>query len=484
MTEISESSCDSQQITLKNRHVILLILLTCAFIGVVDVQIVAIALPTITNLLNASIGQTQWIATSYVITVLCTVLLFGTISAGVGKGRILRAGILLFTASSLACGLSTTLVELIVFRVFQGLGASLMMSVLMALIIEIFPPCERGRAMGLNTAVIALGLIVGPSAGGFIVDAVGWPYIFFFNVPVGILLFFGALHFLPADNIETGYKFRDYIGSILLVLMMASLAMTFDTLANPPVGLLILSVWGILWVVFLMAFIVHERSHPNPLLHISIFTNPRFLVPSVSLILYLTATFILLTGQPFYFQGVMGLSPSHIGIIALITPVTMIISAPLFGWIYDRTPWRGYTVTGLVLMGCAYFGCGLAFSRMEFLFIVIAFIATGIGRAIFQGPNVIEIMAAVPPSLRGMGSGLITTLMYLGIMIGVSLTAILLTTGLTASGYSGQILEADPSLLAGIFGQIMGIGGLICLAGAVCSYKRDQSGEKKGIDSN
>ncbi len=477
MTGIPAPLCEP--ISLKNRHIILVIILTCAFIGVVDVQIVAIALPTITNLLNASVGQTQWIATSYVITVLCTVLLFGTISAGVGKGKILRSGILLFTFSSLACGLSTTLPELIFFRILQGLGASLMMSVLMALIIELFPPCERGRAMGFNTAVIALGLIVGPSAGGLIVDTAGWPYIFFFNVPVGILLYIGALHFLPADRIVDEYRFNDYIGAILLVLLMAALAMAFNTIANPPVDMTSLGMWLALDIILLAVFIRCERFHPRPLLYINIFTDQRFLLPSLSLILYLAATFILLTGQPFYFQGVMGLSPSHIGLIALITPITMILCAPLFGLLYDRKPWRGYTVTGLVVMGLAYFGCAVAFHRMEFLLILVAFIATGIGRAIFQGPNVIEIMAAVPPSLQGMGSGLITTLMYLGIMVGVSLTAILLTTGLITSGYTGQVLEAGPELLSGIFGQIMGTGGIICIIGAVCSYLGARSGNKK-----
>lgn len=173
----------------------------------------------------------------------------------------------------------------------------------------------------------------------------------------------------------------------------------------------------------------------------------------------------------------MGLSPSHIGLIALITPVTMILCAPLFGLLYDRMKWRGYTVLGLTLMGLAYFGCGIAFYQMTFMFIVISFVATGIGRAIFQGPNVIEIMAAVPPSLQGMGSGLITTLMYLGIVVGISITAILLTTGLAISGYTGQVLDADPEILAAIFGQIMGIGGLLCLAGAACSFRRENSGE-------
>jgi EmrB/QacA subfamily drug resistance transporter len=456
----------------RNRHIILAIVLACGFLSVVDIQIVAIALPTITHLLNAPVGQTQWIATSYVVTVLATVLVFGTISANLGKGRLLKAGLILFTVSSLACGLSSSLPELILFRLTQGIGASMMMSVLMAIILEVFPPGERGRAMGLNTAVIALGLIAGPSAGGFIIDAAGWPYIFLVNVPLGILLFLGAVRYLDFDRPDAAYRFSDYPGAVLLVTMMAALAMALNTLANPPIPILSFALWTAITLLALTLFVHRERIVPQPLLDITIFENRRFVLPSISLVLYLAATFILLTGQPFYFQGVMGLSPSHIGLIALITPVTMILCAPLFGWVYDRVPWRGYTAAGLALMGLAYFGCGVAFARMDFLFIVTAFIVTGIARSMFQGPNVIEIMAALPTILHGVGSGLITTLMYLGIVLGISLTTIFLTAGLAAAAWTGPVLGAGAPLLSAIFGQIMVAGGFICLAGAAFSYRR------------
>lgn len=472
ISETNNTEADYRERIFRNRHVILVIILACAFLAVVDVQIVAIALPTITHLLNAPIGQTQWIATSYVVTVLSTVLVFGTISTQFGKGRLLKAGLFLFTISSLACGLSTSLTELILFRVIQGLGASMMMGILMALIIEVFPPGERGRAMGFNTAVIALGLIVGPSAGGFIVDAIGWPYIFLFNVPLGILLLIGAMRYINFDYPIRTWKFSDYPGAILLIILMATLTMALNTLANPPIRITNSVIWAFVTLFALILFIFQERSVTQPLLNITIFTNRRFVLPSISLILYLAATFILLTSQPFYFEGVMGLSASHIGIIALITPITMILCAPLFGWLYDRAPWKGYPVTGLVLMGLAYFGCGITFTQMNFPFIILVFIVTGIARSIFQGPNVIEIMAALPPQLQGMGSGLITTLMYLGIVLGISITTIFLTAGLTASAYTGQVLDAGAPLLAGIFGQIMYIGGGICLVGAMCSYRR------------
>ena len=120
------------------------------------------------------------------ITVLATVLLFGSLSQSVGSGRLFKAGLLLFTISSFGCGIAASIPELILFRVLQAIGASMLMSVCIAIIMQVFPKEERGRAMGCYTAVIALGLIIGPAAGGFIVDIIGWPYIFLVNVPVGI----------------------------------------------------------------------------------------------------------------------------------------------------------------------------------------------------------------------------------------------------------------------------------------------------------
>jgi len=455
-----------------NRRIILAIILAGVFLSVLDVQIVAIALPTITRLLAAPIGQTQWIATSYVITVLATVLIFGTISGSFGNGRLFKAGILIFTLGSFACGIAGSLPELILFRVIQALGASMLMSICIAIILTVFPPEERGRAMGFYTAVIAFGMIIGPAAGGFIVDAIGWPFIFFVNVPIGLLLLAASARYLTFDPGRTRIRLRDPAGAFLLVLLMAALAFALNTLANPPVQLPALASWTAVFLAALVLFVARERSVPEPFIDPAALLERKFCLPAISLILYLTATFVLLTAQPFYFEGVMGLRPSHIGLLILITPVTMILCAPAFGWVYDRRRWRGYAFTGLLLMGVAYILCGDAFTGRDFLFIVAMFVLIGIARAVFQGPNSIEIMAALPPSLQGLGSSVIISLQYLGIMLGISLTTILLTARLAAAGYAGPVLGADPALLAGIFGTIMAAGGIICLAGAAFSFRR------------
>jgi EmrB/QacA subfamily drug resistance transporter len=453
----------------KSRYIILAIVLVGMFMSVLDVQIVAIALPTIMQSLDTSIGQVQWIATGYVITVLATVLLFGSLSHSAGSGRLFKAGLLLFTLSSLGCGLSASIPELILFRILQALGASMLMSVCIAIIMQVFPAEERGRAMGYYTAVIALGLIIGPAAGGFIVDIIGWPFIFLVNVPIGIVLLVTATRYLALDRDPPGFRHLDYAGAILLIGMMTTLAIALNTLSNPPVRLDGFGLWSALCLAFIIAFVVREQAVDNPILPITIFENRSFVLPAVSLILYLTATFLLLTIQPFYFEDVMDLRPSHIGLIALILPLSMLVASPLFGWLYDRYRSSRYPVIGVAIMGTAFLGCGFAFTRMDFAFILGLFVIAGISRSIYQGPNSIEIMGSLPPALKGIGSSLITALQYLGIMFGVSIATFLMTAQLDWAGYI-DLTDAGPTLLTSIFGNCMYIAGIICLAGAVCEY--------------
>jgi EmrB/QacA subfamily drug resistance transporter len=451
------------------RHIILAIVLIGIFMCVLDVQIVAIALPTIMQSLGAGIGQVQWIATGYVITVLATVLLFGSLSGFIGNGRLFGAGLILFTISSLGCGLSVSVSELILFRILQALGASMLMSVCVAIIIQVFPPGERGRAMGFYTAVIALGLIAGPSAGGFIVDIVGWPFIFFVNVPIGTILLFFTLRYLTIDGTRPAFRHLDYPGAVLLIGLMASLALALNTLSNPPIRWDSFGIWSGILLVLLIAFIARERSIDNPILPINIFRKRSFVLPVISLILYITAVFLLLTVQPFYFEYVMGLRPSHIGLIALVLPISMLVAAPFCGWLYDRYRSSRYPVIGIAVVGIAFLGLGAAFTRMDFGLIIALFVIGGISRSVYQGPNSIEIMTSLPAAQQGIGSSLLTALQYLGILFGISIATFLMTAQLTWAGYTG-LTGPGIAHLAAVFGNCMYVAGFLCLAAAVCEY--------------
>ena len=159
----------------KNRLKILIIVLTASFMAILDFNVVSIALPTITTIFNVPVGLSQWILTSYQVTMTVTALIFGKLADYVGKSRLFIFGFLIFTVSSLACGLSTFLSELVLSRILQAIGASMVLSINLAILMQIFPDNEKGKVMGYFTAVIGLGMLIGPTVGGFIVDALDGP---------------------------------------------------------------------------------------------------------------------------------------------------------------------------------------------------------------------------------------------------------------------------------------------------------------------
>ena len=172
----------------KGRYIILAIVLLGILMSVIDGNVVSIALPTITQYFNVDVTLSQWTITAYLLTMTALMLVFGKISEYTGKTKLFIIGFIIFTLSSLACGLSQNMTELILFRIAQGFGAAMVFSISGAIIYEAFPVSERGRAMGFLGSTVAIGSIAGPVLGGFLVDSLGWQYIFLINVPIGIIL--------------------------------------------------------------------------------------------------------------------------------------------------------------------------------------------------------------------------------------------------------------------------------------------------------
>jgi EmrB/QacA subfamily drug resistance transporter len=455
-----------------HRGAILLIVLVGQFMAVIDNNIVAIALPTITSAFHVPLGQSQWIATAYIITIIATVLIFGTLSSSLGKSRLFISGLLLFVASSAACGLAGSLPVLVASRIIQGIGAAMLLSISMAIIMQVFPAHERGKALGYVTATIGLGLIIGPALGGILVDAFGWPFIFFVNVPIGIALLIPAVHYLRLGDTSGRASPLDWPGIVLLIALMAGLALFLNELANPPVSLMFLTGYAVFSLAMLAAFVARERVAASPLVDLSIFSDRRFVLPAASLILYFVATFILLIILPFYFEGVMGWKPTQVGFMAFVMPVAMIASAPVCGWAYDTFPSKNYPAVGVLGMGVAFLACGYGFATQDVPFLVVSLILAGLCRSVFQGPNVIDIMGALPSDKAGIASSILVTLQDLGIMLGISAGSILLILQLDSLGYTGAILDAGPVVLPPIFGNALYAGGLCCFVAALLTYRR------------
>ncbi|MCE7699072.1 MAG: MFS transporter [Methanobacterium paludis] len=287
----------------QNRFKILIIVLTAMFMAVLNTNIVNVALPTITSFYNVPVGLSQWVITGYQVTATVTPLIFAKLSDYTGKSRLFIIGFSVFTVSSLACGLSTSLTELIIFRIVQALGGSMVLSINLAILMQIFPSYEKGRVMGYFTAIIGFGMLMGPTIGGFIIDTMGWAYIFFVNLPIGIALLIPAFKYLKIEEYENKARYEDYLGAILFIISITTFFMVLNEISNAPLNLSSVAFYSAVCALTFLAFILREIRIQKPFLDISIFKIWSFTLPNISLsLLHLhlhpgTYTAILLRGR-------------------------------------------------------------------------------------------------------------------------------------------------------------------------------------------
>jgi EmrB/QacA subfamily drug resistance transporter len=383
------------------------------------------------------------------------------------------AGWAVFTVGSLACALSGSLEQLIAFRVVQGVGSSMVSGVAGAIIFQAFPPEERGRAMGYLMVVAAAGSIVGPGLGDFIVDHLGWQYIFFVNVPVGAVMLIIALKYLKVPEMTTDRLEMDWIGAGTLFVSLVSLLMFCNELTKGLEVTTPLIAYGTAFAAMLIAFVLQESRSSKPLLDLSIFWNKRFALPALSMVLVYLATSIAELLGPFYFQGVMGYSPSQVGMVFMVVPVFLMFVAPVGGIMYDKHHWKYSVALGLLIAATGFFLLAYGYTAASFWPIILAFAVWGIGTGLYMGPNSAEMMGALPLEKVAVASSVSSTGMSLGMSLGVSIASLLLTLKLSSAGYDGVIFLAGQSLLANSIGLIIVVPGILCLIAAAASVLRN-----------
>jgi EmrB/QacA subfamily drug resistance transporter len=465
-----------------NRRIIMLVVFVGVLMGVIDGIVVAIALPTITTDFSVPVAQSQWVITAYLVTMTSLLLVFGRVAEHVGKARLFVAGFAIFTASSLACGLSNGLFMLILYRVIQAIGAAMVFSISWAIIFAISPPGDQGKAMGYLGSTVAVGSIAGPVLGGLIVDTLGWEYIFLINVPIGLVLLPLAVRHLRFDETLCRCLEMDWPGAAGLVVSMVALIIFLgEASANPGPNTLLI-VYGVAFAIAISAFLVHESRTSRPLLDLSIFRQPAFAYPVTAMMLFFVAIFMVNIVGPFYFEGVMALQPFQVGLVFLISPTIMVVASPVMGSLYDRYRFRHSAAIGMVVVSLALAGAAFAARAMDLLLSVAIFVPMALGSALFQAPNNTEIMRALPPTMAGTASSVTATVRNLGMALGVSFAGILISVQLAGAGYHGPILNADRSLLAGTVSTVLVAASIGCALAAAVSLLRERSRAKVEMD--
>jgi EmrB/QacA subfamily drug resistance transporter len=385
-----------------------------------------IALPDLERALGTTLLQLVWVILAYMIASTVLVLTAGRLSDLFGRKKAFVGGFLLFTAASLGAGFSADGTQLILWRILQGIGGALIFANGPALVTDAFPREQLGVAMGTNTMVAAVGLVIGPVLGGALV-AISWHWVFWFNVPLGLagaLWAWLVLHELSSRDPVRGL---DLLGTITFVAGLTGLVYGLsrggisgwdDTLV---IGSLIAS------VVLLPAFVLIEKRARAPMLDLSIFENRMFAAATGAAFINGLSRFALLFIFVFYFQGVMGDDPITAGIKLTPMALGMLVASPLAGIWADRHGSRMLAALGMLVSAFALAGMTTLGQNSPYWESTLWLGLVGIGSGMFNSPNTAAMMATVPPKRRGIASGARTMLQNTGAVISIAFVLAIVT---------------------------------------------------------
>ncbi|MBC7329219.1 MFS transporter [bacterium] len=408
-----------------DRWRILFALLLGVIMGPIDISIVNINLPLIAETFSVPAYRIAWVSISYLLMLSTLLLPFGRLGDMFGFKKLYLSGLLIFTLISLICALSPSFLFLVISRGLQAVGAGITMSLAPAIITAIFPPNERGRALGLYALSVALGLAIGPSLGGFLGSLFGWRSIFLANIPFGILAFSLNLKLLPEEGKKEKAIF-DYLGASLSFTFLLSLLL-FITEA-PKFGFnspfLILLFLGFLLIYVLIKW---EGIFPAPLIDLSLFRNRVFSLAISSAFLNYLTQYILILSLPFYLQRILNYSAKDAGALMTAFPLTTLFVAPLAGWLSDKIGHRVPALLGLSLCTLAAFLFSFLTPNDEKTSIIWRLSLYGLGTGLFQSPNNSAVMGAVGRKRLGIGGGILATVRNMGMVFGLGTASAVLS---------------------------------------------------------
>jgi EmrB/QacA subfamily drug resistance transporter len=349
------------------------------------------------------------------------------------------------------------LLLLIIFRIIQGIGASMMMATGMGIISNTFSKQERGKALGLTGMIVGLGNMTGPSLGGLLVANFSWPVIFLINVPIGVVGFLLALRFLPKQNRNTELLGHDLPGTILFVLIIGLTIYGVANDNNTNIMLILLA------LLLIPAFCWFEKTSPQPILDFELFKIKNFVYGTImSSGIYITQMTILFL-LPFYLETIFKLTPSYSGLLMTITPICLAITAPLAGTFSDKVGSRKILSLALFIAACAFFIFSTLNEQFDLFKLIAGLALLGIGMGMFGSPNNSSIFASVPREKAGYVGGFISTVRNLSFAVGtagsVSVFYLVLNAASKNTSYNNAYIHASHTVY--IIAAAIATAGLI-----------------------
>lgn len=420
---MSDTACAPKMTRIELMIVIVIAL--GSFMAGLDATIVNIALPDIAKSFQVSTVAVSWVLNAYLIILVSLLLAASRLGDMKGYRNIFLSGFALFTAGSALCGLSPTLDVLIVARMIQAVGGAVISALGAVMVTSYLSTSLRGQALGIVAMFTMLGAALGPVVGGFLTSALSWQYIFFVNLPVGIVAIILGMHILPNLAPVAPKAKLDLPGVLLVFIALGTLIVGLTTVqgSSALMGVAALAISAIFWILF----IVRERRAGEPLVNIGLFKNSAYSLQNVNVMLIQMAMAGVMVIMPFYLEVVKKIPTDNAGTILLALPIGMILTAPIAGKISDVIGTKKPIITGFVLCAVALFLLSTLTVHTSVGHICIYLFLLGAGTGIAFSPLNSAVMGECPATDRGSTSGLVKMMTNLGSSLGVA-TVMLVAT--------------------------------------------------------
>lgn len=408
-----------------------------------DNTILNVALPSMQKDLNASLAGMQWTIDAYTLVLASLLMLAGSTADRIGRRRVFKAGLVIFTIGSLLCSVAPNLESLVAFRMVQAVGGSMLNPVAMSIITNTFTePRERARAIGVWGGVVGVSMAAGPIVGGLLVDSVGWRSIFWVNLPVGLAALFLTWRYIPESRAPKGRR-PDPVGQLLVIALLGSL--TYAIIEAPSAGWTSPEIlaFAALAAAALIGLLVYEPRRTEPLIDLRFFRSAPFSGATVIAICAFAALGGFLFLNTLYLQDVRGLSALHAGLYMLPMAAMTLVCAPISGRIVGS---RGPRIS-LFVAGVAMAASGLLFAAFEaetstpLLF--TGYVLFGLGFGVVNAPITNTAVSGMPRTQAGVASAVASTSRQFGQTLGVAVIGAVLASGVSASSYADSFVGAS-----------------------------------------
>jgi EmrB/QacA subfamily drug resistance transporter len=466
----------AQTAPVRHSNKILAIVVLGTLMGSVDVTIVLLAFPTITASLHSDFLVSIWIILAYLLVIAVTTTQVGRLGDIYGRSRMFNIGFALFTVGSALCGLSNSIYLLIVFRVLQALGGSIMQSNSGAIIADVFPPNRRGRAFGYNALGWTAGAMLGIVLGGVITTFVDWQYIFFINIPIGVVAVLAGIKYVK-DSARI--KAQINLPGIVLfgvALALLSIGATDFSAQGLTLQNILMASAGL---VLLAIFVLYDRRLKNSTIDFEAFKN-KVLRNSISATFFVSlGYFAVVFLVIMYLQGVRGLSPLDASLLLVPGYVAGSLLGPLMGRLSDKYGSREISSLGIVCMGIAVLVYLTLRADSSYYIVLLGSAISGVGTSMFYPANFAAVMSNVRAGSFGSISGLLRTLQNVGTLgsfvVAISVAAASIPRDVAFQIFLGTISGGvNPQFIVGIDSALYVSLGLLTIAGILSYFRRKE----------